>query len=151
MPNIVDVIIHSCHGYLEGHKQIFVIIDKPVNFLYERKGKYLVASDDGFYSCYEYDRPSKNWEAFGGRKFDIPMKDGTIEKAFGQWWDGGHSQNAPEKIVSIGVGTIEELHKCYVFMGGHISKKKLDEWLSNHEPSTDYDKYDTRKQGTTNV
>ena len=145
MPNIVDVIVHSLYGTLEGHKQLFVVIDFPLNFLYERKGKYLVAHDDGFYSCYEYGECSPGWQAFAGRKFDIPMKDGSIVKAFGQWWDGGHAKNAPEHIVPIGVATIPQLHSCYVFSAGHISKAKLDEWLSHNEPSTEYHKYDKER------
>ena len=142
MPNIIDVILHTNKYFT----QTFAVINESPKFLYERKGNCLVASDDGFYSTYFYDAPSKNWRAFAGRTFDIPMKDGTIIKANGQWWDGQHQQNAPEPIVDIGAATIKELEKCYVFCSGHTSKAKFDKWMAENEPSTDYWKYDLRRK-----
>lgn len=139
MPKIIDVIIHG------KFKQISIILDEMPKFLYEKRGSCLVASDDGFYNCYCYERPSPHWKAFAGAKFDIPMKDGAVEKAFGQWWDGKHQENAPEPIISVGLGTLEKLYRCYVFSGGHISRAKLEAWLSENEPSTDYYKYEKNR------
>ena len=145
MPEIIDVIIHSTNGFAGGDfKQVFLVLDKMPNFIYERKGNCLIASDDGFYDTLYYEKPFGRFKAFAGREFDIPLKDGTVEKATGQWWDGKHQENAPEPIVSVGYSTIEQLHRCYVFSGGHISKAKLDKWMEMNEPSTDYRKYDMR-------
>ncbi len=138
MPEIKDVIIHG------SYKQVSVVLDEMPKFLYERRGNCLFASDDGFYDCYYYDRPSKNWQAFAGRKFDIPMKDGSIERAYGQWWDGKHQENTTEPITHIGIATIEKLDSCYVFSSGNISIAKLEAWLEKNESSTEYYKYDKR-------
>ena len=150
MSEIVDVIIHPCHGIYKGFKQTFVVIDRPLRFLYEHRYKTheddcLVASDDGWYDCLFYERPDKNWRAFSGREFDIPMKDGTVVKASGQWWDGRHQENAPEPIISVGVATIDQLNNCYAFSSGHVSKVKLEKWLSENAPCTVYDWYDIRR------
>jgi len=145
MPEIVDIIITHCTGVHKGFKQVFVIIDKPLNFLYERRSDCLVANDDGFYSSYFYERPDVQWKAFGGRPFDIPMKDGTTEKAYGQWWDGRHSENAPEPIVQVGVATLDELLECYVFTSGYISKIKLENWLRKNVPTSDYYWYEQHR------
>jgi hypothetical protein len=145
MSEIVDVIIHSCHGAYKGFKQTFVVIDRPLHFFYEHKGNCLVASDNGWYSSFYYERPVKNWQAFGGRKFDIPMKDGTVIRATGEWWDGKHQENAPEEIASVGMATIDQLNTCYVFSSGYVSKVKLDTWLNENAPCTVYDWYDTRR------
>lgn len=141
MPEIKDIIIHG------EYKQMSIVLDEMPKFLYERRGNCLVASDDGFYGCYFYDRPSKNWEAFAGRKFDISMKGGTIEHAHGQWWDGKHQENAPEPIVNAGISTPDKLASCYVFMSSHISQKKVEAWLQQNKPASDYYKYKKRMGG----
>jgi hypothetical protein len=141
MPKIIDVIHHFPKSYNGEFRQDFVVLDKLPEFLYEKKGVCLIASDDGFYDCLFYDTPGKNWKAFAGREFDLKMKDGTIIHASGQWWDGKHQENAPEPIVRVGIGTIEGLGKCNVFSSGHISKVKYEEWLSKNTPSNDYYKY----------
>ena len=102
MPKIIDVIIHG------KYKQISVVLDSMPVFLYERKGNRLEAEDDGFYNSYGFETPSKRWKAFAGRKFDIPLKDGTVEKAFGQWWDVD-PKDLREETVNVGIGTIEML------------------------------------------
>lgn len=147
MPEIIDVIIHRTNGFAGGDfNQVFVVVDKMPNFVFERKGNCLTASDGGFYETYYYERPFGRFQAFCGRAFDIPLKDGTVEKAHGQWWDGKHQENAPEPIVSIGYSTIEQLQRCYVFVGGHISKAKFDKWMETNEPSTNYRKYEKRRK-----
>jgi hypothetical protein len=74
------------------------------------------------------------------------MKDGTAIHAHGQWWDGHHQENAPEPIVQVGIGTLENLTRCYVYSGGRVSKKKLDAWLASNASSSDYYKYDKRSE-----
>lgn len=141
MPQIIDAIKTTSELY---GTHFYLVLDKEPEFLYERRNQNLVASDDGFYSCYHYEQP-KHSRAFAGREFDIPLKDGPVIKANGQWWDGGHRKNAPEPITSIGYKTIEGLNRCYVFIAGHISTEKLNAWLNENEPSSDYHKYDKRQ------
>ena len=140
MPNIVDVIIHG------PYYQISVVIDVNPKMVYERKRNLLVAEDDGFWDCLAFETPSKNWQAFGGRKFDILMKDGSVEHAHGQWWAYWATGIAPYPTESLGIATLEDLRKCYVFCSGIISTAKLDDWLSKNTPSTDYYKYDRQHE-----
>lgn len=137
MPNIIDIIIHG------KYKQISLIIDKKPVLIYEHKGNLLIAENDGFYNCYKYDQCFPNWKAFGGRRFDIPIKDGMVEHAFGQWWDYWNNEITTEPTIQCGAATIEKLHKCYVFCAYHVSKKKIDNWLEINEPSANYYKYKT--------
>lgn len=103
---------------MNGH-EAFVLSDTP-RITFERHGKFLFGLDEHgvFAGSYYYQKPSKSWEAFAGRKFDIPMTDGTIEKAYGQWWDGGGSEFSEAiggKIISVTASTLDRLKKCYVF------------------------------------
>lgn len=134
MTNIIDVIVTD-------KKRVFVVVDKMPELVYERHpDRILVGHDDGFWSALKHGRPSKNNQAFGGHKFDIPMKDGTIIHASGEWWDSGY-EAITERIGSVGVGTLDGLATCYVFVGYHISMAKLEAWLEDNEPSDDYWKY----------
>lgn len=138
MPKIVDAIV--MHHY--GIPHYYLVLDEMPKFVFERKGNRLDAEDDGFFESYGYEAPSERWQAFGGRKFDLPLKDGTVEHASGQWWWCAPLVSAnPGKIVSVGLSTLENLGKCYVFTSGSIAKSKLDAWLSDNEPSTNYEKY----------
>lgn len=139
---ILDVIVHRNKDY----NQLFIVIDRKPEYKYERRDNWLIAEDYGFFSFYRYNRPSKGFYAFAGRKFDIPMIDGTIEKAYGQWWDGVPKEYQGS-LVSCGVSTLEEVKSCYVFYGGRcFDKGLLDTWLSENEPSNNYEKYDKRSK-----
>ena len=81
---ILDIIDHR-NKY---STQRFVVLNRSPNFVYECKDTWLIAEDSGFFNFYYYERPSGSFFAFAGRKFDIKMQDGSIEKAYGQWWDG---------------------------------------------------------------
>lgn len=144
MPEIKDIIIHG------PYKQVFIVLDKKPEFKYERKGSLLIASDDGCYSCYGFERPVGRMKAFAGREFDIPLKNGGVEHANGQWWDHW-PRGWKEETISCGIGTLEDLRRCYVFTGCHVSKAKIAAWLENNEPSSNYCKYDEKqsKQVTT--
>ena len=142
MPKIIDV-IHT-------NKQIFIVLDELPNFVYERRGKFLEAEDSGFFNFYKFDLFGNN-KAFGGRRFDIPLKDGSVEKAHGQWWD-----SVPNDyyglLYNVGISTLDKLANCYVFHSGKIDKKILDEWLRENAPSKDYHKYNNiRNQKHTEI
>lgn len=57
-------------------------------------------------------------EAFGGRKFDIVLDNGEIEKCEGQWWDAVTDRAREElekegnpfsKMMLIGVSSVDEI------------------------------------------
>ena len=142
MITILDVIMLTPYGL----PHYYVVLNEMPAFVFERQGENLVAEHDGFFERYRRETPTERWKAFGGRKFDLPLKDGTVEHACGQWWWSAPMISAnPGPIISVGISTVELLRKCYVFTSGCIAKEKLDAWLATHEPTTDYDKYSNRK------
>jgi hypothetical protein len=140
MPKIIDIIVADNTG------QMFLILDRLPEYEYERHGFWLHAEDSGFYNQYFYRKPTKYGKAFAGREFDIPLKNGTAEKAYGQWWSAVNEELIPVEIYHPAYSTIEELQHCYVFTGGgSVERKLVTDWLDKHEPSTDYWKYDKRR------
>jgi hypothetical protein len=136
---IIDIIDHR-NKY---STQRFAVISRSPDYKYERKGKWLIGEDSGFFSFFYHDSPRGAFYAFAGRKFDIPMIDGTTIKATGQWWDG-----VPEDyhglISHIGYDTVAGLERCNVFCGGNVDPDIVEKWLSENEPSNNYHKYDKR-------
>lgn len=137
MTEIIDIIKHrNKYG-----TQIFLVVDTPVSIKYERAGDLLVGEDSGFFNFYIKRQPTKHFQAFAGREFDIPLANGGVEKAHGQWWD--HLPSDYEGLVySLGVSSLCELEKCYVFYSTKVDKKLVDEWLSKNDASNNYRKYD---------
>ena len=102
------------------------VLNHSPEYVYERDGNILWAHDTGFYSVYAYDRPSERWQAFAGRKFDLPLKDGGVEHCHGQWWDGGQAKLSEKlgiTLESVTIETISGLQKCYVFCGSSIESE----------------------------
>ena len=133
----------------DGNSQMdrYVLNRNPV-FKYKHLNKNIIyAQDDMFFSCYEYSRPSKEWAAFAGRKFDIHMEDGEVINAFGQWWDGGAGNASKElglNLINSAYQTQTGLIKCYVFYGTNVDKKGLEKLLADYDGPTyqywDYEK-----------
>jgi len=143
MPKIIDVIIHQPKEPYSA--QTMLVLDKMPDFRYRREGNLLLAEDGGFYSCYFHERPTPNSKAFGGAVFDIPLLDGGVERAEGQWWCGSHPIGREMEVVQPGYNTIAGLHKCYVFTGGAtVEKRLIDNWLERNEASRDYRKYEKK-------
>lgn len=138
MSNIIDIIIHG------KYKQMSIIVDEMPKLAYARKGSLLIAEDDGFHNCYKYGKPSPSWQAFAGRRFDISMKDGTVEHAIGQWWDYWNDSITQKVVIKCGVNTIEGLRKCYVFMAYKVDEDKVNKWMRGNKVDTDYYKYEKR-------
>lgn len=131
---IIETIVHR---YIYG-EQKYYIVDKMPSFLYERKGDFLIAEDSGFFNFYKFKSPSRAFGAFAGRKFDIKLKDGTTIEASGEWWD----YVPPDYmglVKNIGIGTIEELNKCNVFMSVYVDTELIKHTIN---PSNNYFKYD---------
>lgn len=139
MPEIIDVILMKSQFSDTDHA--YLVLDKMPEFRFERVGPFLIAEDDGFFACYGYERPSAGFVAFGGRKFDIPLVDGTVVKADGQWWWESPNERSGVPTMPCAISTAEELNRCYVFSGGHVSVDKFNAWLAKNAPSRDYNKY----------
>lgn len=143
---IVDMIDHR-NAYGTQH---MLVLNRYPQCLFERHGSLLIGNDDCIFRFFKYEgvgvHDPSHWKAFGGDEFDIPMADGSIERANGQWWDFIGKDYA-DLTYSYGMNTIEELHVCPVFMGGlHIDRKIVDEWREHNEPSNNYHKYDKRNK-----
>lgn len=139
MIKILDVIQHN-HAY---GTQTFVVIDKKPNLKYKRIESSLIGEDSGFFGFYIYRQPSKSFQAFGGRKFSIPLIGGGSIEAEGQWWDG--MPDSYHGLVSqLGVATPEQLNKCHVFCAMYVDNALIDEWLATNEPSNNYNKYNPK-------
>lgn len=138
---IVDVISHRNQHFT----QWMLVVSRMPEFTYERRGReLLIGHDSGFFSFYGYEKPGPTWRAFGGAKFQIPMADGSVIEADGQWWDVC-PRDFSELTYGHGVNTIAELANCYVFMGGmHVDREMVDAWVSVNEPSNNYHKYNHR-------
>jgi len=90
----------------------------PQNFLADKTPlktpkRLLVSKDFPFISAYSCDDVS-DCTAFGGRVFDIPLADGTVETAKGQWWDNGTEDAAkvlgfPGGVTSVKI-TLKKQH-----------------------------------------
>ena len=114
---------------------------------YVKEDGLLWGSDHGFYSCYYYDRPCKAFQAFGGRKFELPLKGGGVEKCQGQWWDGGSHKIAEKKgiqLMRVSLNTIENLKRCYVFYGSYIDSSVYDYLIKSYKGEI-YAYYDYKK------
>jgi len=138
MSKVIDVILHqNKYGV-----QRFLVVDELPDLKYRRMakdGRQVLFAEDGIFSgMFFYDKPSKGWEAFAGREFDIQMFNGTVEKAFGQWWHGISSKD----VIDVGIGTPEELGKCNVFCGYEVKRDVAEQIFENFKnPSNNYDKY----------
>lgn len=81
-------------------------------------------------------------EAFGGRKFDIVLDNGKIEKCEGQWWDAVTDRAREElekegnpfsKMMLIGVSSVDRLSDCYVYYGLWASESKIEEMIADYK------------------
>ncbi len=137
------IIIEAIVEFNKG--EAFVLSRNPV-FLYTKKGKRLYAIDGPFINTYEYGWMGTKG-AFADRHFDIPMLDGSIIKATGQYWDAGISAIAKElnlKLIHVTFQTKENLRNCYVFTGAYIDLNWIKNERSKYKgciyPYEDYEK-----------
>lgn len=150
-PQIIDVIAKK----LPYSDQTFyyVVVDLPVRYVYTRSAvteqalfarpgqTFFLGRCGDFYNYLA--GTDRKGDAFAGSKFDIALDDGTAFHCQGDVWACGRRQDDPP-AASVGVATLEELAKCYVFSGGHVTVTALEAWLATNTPSSDYYKYDAR-------
>lgn len=114
-------------------KEAFVFDEIP-DLVYTKYGNDTIIGKSGpFYMCYCYAQPSAMVHAFGGRKFDITLSDGTIEHCSGQWWDGITEVAKKElnvdgierKLISVTAEDIKALTNCYVYCGFYAIESEI--------------------------
>lgn len=126
---------------VKSGSQNFLVFDEPVGQLtYEEHGRLMIGSDARgiFYDCLYYERPTPHMKAFGGREFDLHMKDGSVTHCNGQYWYGRVDEAGKvvgEEITEIGASTKEDLKRCFVFASRNISRRRLEEMLKEFEES----------------
>lgn len=104
-----------------------VVLNRPLNLLYERVGKDYIGSDGPFRNLLYYERGCGSFVAFAGRELTLQMKDGSVEKVKDHWWHG-----IPEGCIETAAGTVEELKKWYVFSGVSILKEEYENMRSKY-------------------
>ncbi len=138
MSKVIDVILHKN----QYETQVFFVLDRLPDLKYEAKvlsGKRVLIANDGIFSGLYYYNKDRYAQAFAGREFKIPMKDGSFTEAKGQWWHGSTTGNT----VGVGIGTPEGLGKCNVFRHIEIDAEVYNNVLRDcKSPSNNYRKYD---------
>lgn len=126
---------------------VAMVLNRKPNYKYQRDGNILWAKDGPFYDCYGYGSPSGTWKAFAGRKFELPMIDGSVTKCNGQWWDKDLdvlSEKLNLDLGSVTIGTVSNLKSCYVFSGTSGNKPEIEALAEAYEgviyPYWDYEK-----------
>ena len=130
------------------------VLNRRPEYIYQRDGNLLWAHDTGFYNVYKYDAPRRpinpnwsGWQAFAGRKFTLPMKDGSVTECTGQWWDAGQGEISKKLNITlehVTMETIPGLIKCYVFCGSSIESEYREKLRSEYTgcvyPYREYEK-----------
>jgi len=122
--------------------EAFVLDQKP-DLKYTKYGfDTIVGIDEPFLSCYYHQTPippkydkSFPWQAFAGRKFDLPLTDGTVEHCYGQWWWGitkSAKEQFDDEIITVTACDKESLRKCYVFGGYQGLEKGIQKMRSEY-------------------
>jgi len=135
MIKIIDIIKHrNKYGI-----QTFLVLDRKPEYVYERVGDFLIAEQDGFFNFFTY-KKDRFADAFAGRSFELPLKNGSFEKCNGQWWDS-MPPDYSDLVDSYGIGTPEGLNKCNVFAKAYVDPCLVSDWLESNEPTNNYNKY----------
>jgi len=124
-----------------------IVLENETELKYTKYGSDTIIGTDGcFITCYRYETPDENWKAFSGRKFDLPLTDGTIEHCYGQWWDAiteTARKIINDKIIRVTACDIKSLKECYVFYGYYAKKTDIENLRSGYTGKIyDYWEYD---------
>ena len=92
-----------------------LVLNRPVNFIYEQVGKDFIGTDGPFTRGLYYSPASSAFRAFAGSELTLQMKDGSVKKIKDHWWSG-----IPSEYKNTTFGDVESLKKCYVFFSASI-------------------------------
>lgn len=127
----------------------WLVLNRPLNFIYERIGNDYMGADGPFRDYLFYQRGGGRFVAFGGRELSLTMSDGSIQKLKDHWWS-----SSPMGCISIACGDVESLKRCYVFTGASIDPAELAALRATYDgcvyPYRDYEKvicYDDMRRG----
>lgn len=127
---------------VESGKSKFLVFDEMPDKISTKYGDDTIIGRIGgiFYDFLA--KRNERREAFGGRKFDIVLDNGEIEKCEGQWWDAVTDRareelekegNPLSKMVLIGVSSVDRLLDCYVYYGLWASESKIEEMIADYK------------------
>lgn len=128
-------IIEAVVKFNEGEA---LVLNEHPEIKYEKHFPYLFGVDQYgvFVNVYKYDPPTPGFVAFAGREFEIPMVDGTVTKATGQWWDEGINELGKalgSEIIPVTVNIRRDLEQCYVFYGLKADKQEYEKLRSTYK------------------
>ena len=116
-----------------------LVFNRPVNFTYELIGKDYIGTDGPLMDALYYSHGSGSFRAFAGRELTLTMKDGSVSKIKDHWWAG-----ATKGRISVVVGDIESLKKCYVYGSAQMTPEEYqalrDTYTGCVYPYWDYEK-----------
>lgn len=95
------------------NQDVAIILNRKLNFVYERVGNDYIGKDGPFRDVLAYERGSGRFVAFAGRELQLNMCHGGMVRIKDHWWSShipGHA--------SVAVSDVESLKKTYVFRGG---------------------------------
>lgn len=121
--------------YISGQIELSGFNMKSIGNLLIKK---IVFNENNYY---RYNKNERR-EAFGGRKFDVVLDNGEVEKCEGQWWDAVTDRAREElekegnpfsKMMLIGVSSVDRLLDCYVYCGLWASESKIKEMIAEYK------------------
>lgn len=89
-----------------------LVLNRPLNFIYEEIGRDLIGSDGPFKRALFYSPASAAFKAFAGSEMTLNMRDGSKRKVKDHWWSGCLPEHQ-----SVTACDLQSLKKCYVFFG----------------------------------
>lgn len=118
----------------QKHGNYFVVVDEIPEITYEKIGDSYVGSatsSNGDIIASRFLERRYYDSAFGGAEIELKMKDGSLKKIKDYWFDNGSYAEHGE-FVNIGVGTVDELQKCYVYSGYNINKEFFEKMVNEY-------------------
>lgn len=119
----------------EAGLTIFVAKYKDLNYRFQKKGNLYFACDDktGFVEYFAYD-PTDH-EGFGGRIFELKMKDGSIKKLSGPWSSRSEVMNEAGFVLNTEV-VVQPPKSCGI--SSAMTNDKIEKVLKKFLPEIKY-------------
>lgn len=136
---------------VKSGEQTKYVLNRPIQMSYTKIDREtIIGEDEGVHSFYRRDDMTLPFgkTAFAGRKFILPLTDGTIEECRGQWWSD-LSKSAMElfpldSLCDFAYATKEELRDCYVFTGSMCEMQWLEKLVAEYKGET-YEYWEYKK------
>ncbi|MCA1298005.1 hypothetical protein [Stappia indica] len=119
------------------NKKWAYVFDAPVCFQYSEETingvRYLIGRDGPFVRALQYEKAQGRFKAFAGAEITLSMADGSSRTVKDDWW----SVVPPfSGVTAITYNTVDELKRCYVYMGGCVETGALESLVSEYETRT---------------